>query len=219
MDVFITEKESGAQVALAMLPEKVKRKGSAKFQSYDIVQVGEVKVPRGTKLLTFSWSGRFPGASRRTASFVKTQHWQEPKEMVAIFERWRKEHTRLTLMVTETAINNDVYLQDFTSTDSGGAGDITYDATFIEAKDIKVYTTAELNMKPAAKVNETTTTTRPTPPPAKTYTVKKGDSLWAIAKKELGSGARYTEIYSLNKDTIGKNPNLIYPGQVFTLPG
>lgn len=35
-----------------------------------------------------------------------------------------------------------------------------------------------------------------------TYTVKKGDCLWNIAKKELGSGSRWKEIYNLNKSTI-----------------
>lgn len=54
-------------------------------------------------------------------------------------------------------------------------------------------------------------------PKAATYTVKSGDCLWNIAKKHLGDGAKYNEIYNLNKDKI-KNPNLIYPGQVLTLP-
>ena len=51
-----------------------------------------------------------------------------------------------------------------------------------------------------------------------TYTVKKGDCLWTIAKKFYGSGADYSKIYEANRDTIGKNPNLIYPGQTFTIP-
>lgn len=54
-------------------------------------------------------------------------------------------------------------------------------------------------------------------PSYSTYTVVKGDCLWNIAKKYLGSGARWTEIYQLNKDKIS-NPNLIYPGQVLTMP-
>lgn len=51
-----------------------------------------------------------------------------------------------------------------------------------------------------------------------TYTVKSGDSLWAIAKRYYGSGAMYTKIYEANKGIIGKNPNLIYPGQKLTIP-
>lgn len=50
-----------------------------------------------------------------------------------------------------------------------------------------------------------------------TYMVVKGDCLWNIAKMFYGSGAQYTKIYNANKDKI-KNPNLIYPGQVLTIP-
>lgn len=57
-----------------------------------------------------------------------------------------------------------------------------------------------------------------TAPETRTYTVKPGDSLWAIAAEFLNDGARYPEIYALNKDIIGPDPNLIHPGQVLTLP-
>lgn len=48
--------------------------------------------------------------------------------------------------------------------------------------------------------------------------MKSGDCLWNIAKALYGNGADYTKIYNANKGTIGKNPNLIYPGQTFTIP-
>jgi nucleoid-associated protein YgaU len=50
-----------------------------------------------------------------------------------------------------------------------------------------------------------------------TYTVVKGDTLWAIAKKYYGSGSQYTKIYNANTDKIS-NPNKIYVGQVLTIP-
>lgn len=46
------------------------------------------------------------------------------------------------------------------------------------------------------------------------YTVKRGDTLWKIAKAKLGSGSRYTEIMKLNN----LNSETIYPGQVLKLP-
>lgn len=56
-----------------------------------------------------------------------------------------------------------------------------------------------------------------TAPTVKTYTVKAGDTLWALAAKYYGSGAQYTKIYNANTDKIS-NPNLIYVGQVLTIP-
>lgn len=48
-------------------------------------------------------------------------------------------------------------------------------------------------------------------------TVIKGNSLWRIARRVYGEGVNYTLIYEANKDQI-KDPDLIYPGQVFNLP-
>lgn len=50
-----------------------------------------------------------------------------------------------------------------------------------------------------------------------TYTVKKGDTLSAIAKEQLGSANRYQEIFKLNQDLL-KDADHIMPGQVLKLP-
>lgn len=50
-----------------------------------------------------------------------------------------------------------------------------------------------------------------------TYVVKKGDSLWAIAKKYYKNGSKYTKIYNANKDII-KNPNIIHAGWKLKIP-
>jgi hypothetical protein len=56
----------------------------------------------------------------------------------------------------------------------------------------------------------------PPPPPApRTYTVISGDTLWAIAERFYGDGSKYQEI--ANASGIS-NPDLIYPGQVLTIP-
>ena len=47
--------------------------------------------------------------------------------------------------------------------------------------------------------------------------VQLGNSLWRIARRAYGKGISYTIIYKANKDQI-RNPNLIYPGQVFFIP-
>ena len=49
------------------------------------------------------------------------------------------------------------------------------------------------------------------------HTVEKGDTLWAIAEKTMGNGAKYPEIFEANKPML-TDPDLIYPGQVLRIP-
>lgn len=50
-----------------------------------------------------------------------------------------------------------------------------------------------------------------------TAKVVEGDSLWRISRKTLGEGIRYTLIYKANEKQI-RDPDLIYPGQIFVVP-
>jgi len=48
-------------------------------------------------------------------------------------------------------------------------------------------------------------------------TVQPGFTLWGIAQDMMGEGEMYVQVYEANKEQI-RNPDLIYPGQVFTVP-
>ena len=84
--------------------------------------------------------------------------------------------------------------------------------------------TSSNKKKPAKSKNSTSSSKTETIK----YTVKKGDTLWALAKKYLGKGALYTEIYSKNKSVIestakkhrkssSENGHWIYPGTVLEI--
>ena len=47
--------------------------------------------------------------------------------------------------------------------------------------------------------------------------VESGDTLWGIAERAYGNGARYTEIFAANREVI-ENPDLIFPGQKIRIP-
>lgn len=118
--------------------------------------------------------------------------------------------------------NLTVGMEDYQITDDAEEGfDIT---VTVSLKQYRHYGTKTVTIQPApAPATKPTATVEPPKretsqaPKQSTYTVKSGDCLWNIAKKYLGDGSRYNEIYNLNKDKI-KNPNLIYAGQVLTLP-
>ena len=47
--------------------------------------------------------------------------------------------------------------------------------------------------------------------------IQPGNNLWRISRVLYGTGSKFTMLYEANKDQI-RNPNLIYPGQVFKTP-
>ena len=73
---------------------------------------------------------------------------------------------------------------------------------------VLTYSSSELNKKLKNKVISLT---------INQFVVEQGNSLWRIARKTLGGGIFYTEIYKNNSQKI-KNPDLIFPGQVFNIP-
>ena len=54
-------------------------------------------------------------------------------------------------------------------------------------------------------------------PADQAFVVQPGNSLWRIARRTYGNGLRYSVIYEANRGAI-RNPDLIYPGQVFAIP-
>lgn len=117
--------------------------------------------------------------------------------------------------------NLDVTLEDYKVSDDVKEGlDLAVSLTM---KEYKNYGTKIMNFvivpdQPVPAASESEPERPAEAPQAKTYTVQKGDCLWNIAKKQLGNGARYMEIYNLNRDKIS-NPNKIHEGWILTMPG
>jgi nucleoid-associated protein YgaU len=56
------------------------------------------------------------------------------------------------------------------------------------------------------------------PPPVRTYTVVKGDSLWKIASHFYGNGAQYPKIIAANPAKLKDEKSVIHPGDVLVIP-
>lgn len=222
VDIYIKEKSGNRQIRIPWLPEEIEyRSGGTTVATYDIMNRGEVVVPTGTGLAVISWTSEFPGL-RRTDMGLLRGTYQPPEYYHKILEDWRAKGTILTVLVTGYPINKDVILTDYSATPTGGFGDMEYEVEFTEYRELTV------TKKTAQKTANTTTTKRPAKKTT-AYTIKKGDTLWAIAKKFLGSGNKWKTIYNANKSIIestakkhGKksssNGHWIYPGCKISIP-
>lgn len=146
MDIYITNLTNNERLRLPMLPEEIKGKLGNKFASYNVIGSGDVKMPSGTTLDTYSWSATFPGKRRKKAPYVTK--WKAPKKCDKFMRALKAgdgkiNRVKARLMITGTRINLDVYLQDYSPVESGGYGDISYSVTFIRAKDLTVDNSAK----------------------------------------------------------------------------
>lgn len=72
--------------------------------------------------------------------------------------------------------------------------------------------------EPAAESSAVAAPAEEAPPVREvSITVQPGFTLWGIARENYGDGLLYVRVYEANKDLI-RDPDLIYPGQVFTVP-
>lgn len=214
-------------------PETISGTLAAKYQSFDIISKGTVKVPKGTDVTEIKWNGEFFGSAKRYESIVLTQYYMPPNLCVETLREWQESGQVLNLIVTDTWINLDVTISSFTPEVYGAYGNVKYSITFTQAKDLKIYTTDELKIAEFVKTvprNEPDSDSDDSGGGDYSYTVVSGDTLWAIAERELGSGTDWTRIYDANEDTIedtaqehGKSSSdhghWIWPGEVLTIPG
>lgn len=214
MDFYLIDK-SNKLLRFPMNPEGIEVRNAAKLENINIIQLGDVKIPRGNMCSSLSWEGILPGEAKKNMPYVKK--WQKPSEIVRILSVYRHQGEKLRLLVTETPLCYDVYIESFEHNWQGGFGDVQYRISLVEAKDLSIYSDSEYQNKGLSGTNKDTS--RSFPPSPKVYKVRSGDTLYAIAKRYLGNGNRYKEIYDLNRSVIGSDCNLIKPGQALKIPG
>lgn len=221
VDIYLTEKGGKREIRFPYLPEEIQCKGGDTiFVSYDIMGKGETAVPSGVELSGYSWSGEFPGKYQSDASRLRGS-WKDPSTYHNTLMDWQQKGTLLNLLVTGYPINADVYIESYHHKATGAFGDVSYEITLKGGRSIAVVSTSTTTAQSSTPKR---TTTAP-----RTHTIKPGDTLWAIAQANLGSGARWEEIYRLNSKIIeqtaekyGKSSSnkgwWIYPGVTLKLP-
>ncbi len=213
-DIYITEMGNGnnsqRQIIIPWLPDEIKfESNETRFASYDILGKGEIKIPSGANIHSYSWEGVLPGEGHKNSTLQRGE-WQSPKGIQSIWSAWREKGTPLRLLIIGTPINHDVYLEDYEVTYTGAFGDYEYSISFIEARDIAI------RNDPAASTSFVGAPgvfgKRPENQSSVVrYKCVLGDTLWTIAHRFLGDGARWPEIYNINQlaiETVAKKAGL-----------
>lgn len=101
--------------------------------------------------------------------------------------------------------------------ETAAASATTTEATAAAQSDATPAPTTEMAVSPSASESATTQPERISVLDTGQVIIRRGDNLWRLSRRVYGQGIRYTSIYDANRDQIGQ-PELIFPGQVFTLP-
>lgn len=207
---------------LPVNPEEIKTSHKLITETYTVLNQGKIVVPVGTDLSTWSFKAEFPSTPYH---YVETPNeFYECSFYEELFKKIRDSIKPVRFIATpdgdiNSGINSMVLIEslDITET-SGEEGDKEFSFSITEYKQFGVKEkVVKAKTTKAKKAKKSTSTTKSKNPSSKTtYTIKKGDTLWGIAKNVYGDGSKYTKIVSANSDI--KNPNLIYVGQVITIP-
>ncbi len=204
--------KNNIKLRLPVNPEELEMSSSQANAKYEILKLGQIVVPTHMELTEYSFEAEFPNDGYHYIESSKD--FKDADTCLIQFAKWRAALEPVRFMagkvsyggkLESNAINTLVLIEGLTILERAGEEGDKYVA--FKLVEYSPYVKKIIN-KSGSPNN---------PKSTGYYIVKSGDSLWAIAKKYYGNGAKYTKIYNANKSTI-KNPSLIYPGQKLVIP-
>lgn len=208
-------------------PSKLQIKINGNDKTLTLINEGEVSILKKSKLTEVSFDIHLPNVQYPFAvyksGFKDAQYYLERLEQLKINQQPFQFIVTRTLpngkMLFDT--NLKVTLKDYQiKEDANEAFDVIVSINLIQFRSFETKTCKikkSENKTVIKKKKPRSIEKSPKPSTTKTYTVKKGDCLWMIARKFYGDGSKYPIIANANKGKI-KSLNLIYPGQVLTIP-
>lgn len=218
------------KILLPVAPSKMSLKIDNKNKTLVEINEGEINILKKAGLTNIEFDAMIPNVKYPFATYKNG--FQSAKIFLEAIEKLKTSKQPFQFIVSRTYPNGKgifntnikVSLESYTIKEDRKEGlDVVVTFNLKQYKDYGTKIckiTFPKKVKPVAKTPPPARATVSSPAPKqqnKTYTVVRGDCLWNIAKKFYGNGSQYTKIYNANRDKI-KNPNLIYPGQVLTIP-
>lgn len=203
---------------LPINPSSIEMGDGGNGQTYDVVGLGEINVIKSPKLTEYSFSGILPADKYH---FVSAEKLFDPKDYIDYITRWMatKRPIRFVFTGDSFEINVAASIEAFDWKEvAGSGGDVEYTLKlkkylFYAPQKVSIITKSD-STTTIAKADVPRESDRETPA---TYTMVAGDSLWAVAQKVMGNGARWTELQKLNNIPDARLKSLAV-GTVLKLP-
>jgi len=197
------------RLEFSMTPEDVRIKTGASFRSYNVIESGEIKIPKGETLSAVSWKGTLPGAAMLNYQFVKADAWQNPDDIIKTIDKWRTNGSKLKLLITQTPVNLDVYIKSFSTTHKGGLGNVDYTIDLIAAKALTVRTVGEVDSSNGSMLNSAFGLLNRQSKSKSSVRLTQVDSIFEAAQFLTGNGGDWATL--LRRNGLGLDIDAIDP--------
>lgn len=205
----LLDEAAGKELILPVTPSSYTWEHARRMESIQLDQIGEINLPGGALMGSCTLELLLPA---QLYGFCNPGAVADPYLYVDQLKQWCQAGTPVRWLVSGTPTNAQVLIESIQYGERDGTNDIY--ATVI----LRQYRKPEVPVLETSDGDDETDRSSATGAARqRTYTVVKGDTLWGISKRFYGKGSYYTRIAQANSGII-KNPNLIYPGQVLTIP-
>jgi len=238
MEIWLSYNNGEESILLPVPPPEPELVKTFAISTESVTGVGEVAIAGRQALATIELASFFPAkyysfslsknpAISNTVKFMADgvevtreertlNPLDAPLKFVQKIEAWANTLKPIRLKILSLGINMAVLVESFSYYAQAQTGDIYYTLALKEYRFLTAKTAEVAVIDDVAIPNSASLTVRPVTKATtgKKYTVKTGDTLWNICKKELGNGSLYTSVATKNNI---KDPNKITVGQVITL--
>lgn len=200
-------------------------------QQINLLEVGTALLLGNRGLIGTTLESFFP--SSESPFYKRHGGTRTPQECKALIKKWKDKGMIVRLIISDMDINLAMAVNSFSTTHREGDDDIYFSLELIEYKTLNVPTVkvstkvkSSITKRPATSSKKATSSGSSS---GRSYTIKGGDTLWAIATRYYGSGTQYMKIYNANKSAIesaakahgfssSQNGHWIWAGTTLTIP-